>query len=248
MSTSPEKPSPDGRSPSAGKRNHDGSTPRTIPGALLSDRTRPRIAGSAPKRCRHRRSLSNTPRELPTSSEVKARPMTGPTPSTSKKSVLTRTPVRRWGSPVPVRLNRSDRTHAKPAKVVFRDRKSFASAGEIGRVSKPVRCWTSALNSHGTTSRSGRGYGSGGNSTRSIMLKIAAFPPMPSASVAIASSAKPGLRTRARTAARRSCMRRDRSRTRRRDRSIARGSDLAGSVMIGAVEPAARPGPGRRRM
>ena len=96
-----------------------------------------------------------------TSSGVNVRPNEGRTPSTVKKSSLTRTPLIRSGSPAPVRLNRSDLIQASPSNVVFFVRKSVTSPGEDGSVSNPIFWWTSALYSHGITSRSARGYGNG---------------------------------------------------------------------------------------
>src|SRR6266540_1977746 len=48
------------------------------------------------------------------------------------------------------------------------------------------------LRSHSVTSRSGSGYGSGLSNTPLMMLKIAVFAPMPSASVSTATAVKPG--------------------------------------------------------
>ncbi len=179
-----------------------------------------------------------------TSSGVNVRPRGVCTPSTSKKSSLTRTPVMRSGSPAPVRLNRSERIQASRSNVVFRVRKSVTSPGEAGSVSKPTRCWTSALYSQGITSRSDLGYGKGRRRTLSMMLKIAALPPMPSASVAIAIAVNPGRRARARMAARMSCMGLMVGPNERQARTKSIARRTWGQVLQFAFCVSARPDPG----
>jgi hypothetical protein len=230
-SASVAKPKPGGRSPAPGKRNQGGSTPRIVAGSPFSEITRPTISESPPNRRRHNPSARSRSRVSPLSSGVKTRPIFAETPSVWKKSPLTRTALMRSGSPVPVRFTRSARTHARCSKVVLRARKSKTSPGEEGSRSNPVRCWTSALNSHGITRRSLRGYGRGRSSTRSIRLKMAALPPIASASVAIATAAKEGRRASARKAARISDMGFD-VRVRGSDVSIARHGTSGGFCMM----------------
>ena len=118
--------------------------------------TRPMMPGSAPKPAAPEAVAEiSTVRVPPDSSGVNVRPNERPTPSTSKKSVADAHAVD------PLRLASAgeveplaDRIQASLSKVVFRVRKSVTSPGEDGSVSNPIFCWTSALNSHGITSRS----------------------------------------------------------------------------------------------
>ena len=84
--------------------------------------------------------------------------------------------------------------------------KSVTSPGDDGSRSKPTRCCTSALNSHGMTRRSGSSNGSARNSTALTTLKMAAFAPIPSASVMRAMRVKAGRRASARSAILMSCI------------------------------------------
>ncbi len=84
----------------------------------------------------------------------------------------------------------------------FRSRNSMNSTGSIQNWLNPrVGNWLLIY-----TSCSGFGYGSGRRITPLMTLKIAVFAPMPSASVRIAMTVKPGTRARLRMACRKSWM------------------------------------------
>jgi hypothetical protein len=87
--------------------------------------------------------------------------------------------------------------HARSMKTVFRRRHSIHSAGVEKNVASPSDL---LMSSQTITSRSASAYGSGRSRIASKTLKIAAMPPMLSASVAMATAENAGLRRSCRNA------------------------------------------------
>src|SRR5262245_1533929 len=168
-------------------------TPTTVVFTSESVISRPTTPGSAAKRRRHSGSLRTAVAAAPgrLSSARSVRPSSGCMRSTRKYSGATTEPVRRSGSPDPLRSKAQLRSSsAISSKLWLCARQSTPSSRETS----PSRVMK--------LSRSGSGNGSGRNTTASTTLKIAELAPTPSASVSSATAAKPGLLASWRSASR----------------------------------------------
>jgi hypothetical protein len=134
------------------------------------------------------------------SSAANVRPSIGVTPNTRKKPSVTGAMDAKTGSEPPRTVSGKLWKAAIVSKLRLRSRQSTKLGFDTAtRVPFSV-C------SHSRTMRSGDGYGSGLSSTPWTTVNMAVFAPMPSASVRIASAAKPGRLMSIRSAWRRSCV------------------------------------------
>ena len=136
------------------------------------------------------------------SSGSNVRPCIAGTPSTLKNPPVTCAPGNCSAAPRPVSANALALMVAISVKLRLSRRQSVKSGGET---LPPARSGARAVVENTCTSSSGAGNGSGRSSTARTALKMAAFPPMPTASVRIVIVANPGLRTSVRTAYLMSC-------------------------------------------
>ncbi len=128
---------------------------------------------------------------LASSSLLNTRPRIGATPSVRKKSLVTVAPGSRSGSPAPVRLKVAIEKPAMRSIVRVWARQSRKSPGVTDVISDGV---PSRLAPATSASRALSAYGSGLTITALTKLKIAVVPPMPIASVRMATAVNPGFR------------------------------------------------------
>jgi hypothetical protein len=161
------------------------------------------MPGSAWKYRRHEPALRTTTPEPAASSRASSvRPSTVRPPSMPIVLEDTSAPVKR-AEPVEVGIKviGGVTAYAIADSVVVRARHSLNSV-QVMPVLRPSGVFALRAGNRSTirTSRSLSGYGSGRSSTALTTLKTAVVAPMPSASVATAAVANPGLRARPRTA------------------------------------------------
>ncbi|CAM4242417.1 hypothetical protein COEX109129_14910 [Corallococcus exiguus] len=186
-----------------GKSKPGAITPTTVHGTGPPRFTaRPSTSGLPPKRrCQSACDSTVTWGAPGASSPARsARPNCTRGPSTWKKSAVTSPACTFMGeasSRSAPSVTIAGATPASPSKARVCSRRSIRSGGDVG----PGPCWPT-LNSR--TSRASSRRGNGRSSTACTTLKMATLAPMPSASVATATTVKVGLRRSRRSASRRS--------------------------------------------
>jgi hypothetical protein len=129
---------------------------------------------------------------------MNVRPATAFTPSTSKKVVLTDSPMSRSGPD-------AVRSVAESPEMAAIERKALFCSLQSAKFRGDTRLWTCPGDrSHSIASSPGLANGSGRNNTLSTRLKIALLAPMPIARTATTTAANPGVRRRVRRANRKS--------------------------------------------
>ena len=150
----------------------------------------PMILESAPNWLRHMPSLRTTTAAAPRSPSLgsSVRPSSGFVVNTEKKFWVTAMVLASEGSPRPVRVSEWLARPAMALKTWLLSRNSSRLGYDIPASVIPRFGFASG----NKASRPGSGYGSGRSRTASTTEKIAVFAPMPSASVKIATTVKPG--------------------------------------------------------